>query len=98
MDQYNRVLDIEKRFDQKISTSRKKLEKDYENSIEDLKIEFVAMKEDVLKQNQSELKRKKKSFKEAGEDLVSQAKYSALKITDNPKYKKIVDKFIEELI
>lgn len=98
METYKQVLDIEKKYDHKISTAKKQLEKDFEKFSENLKDEEAAIKNDYRKELEQKIRKERKSLIEKGEEMIEKARNEAEALRKRSNKDEVTKKMMEELL
>lgn len=80
MSNFKKVLDIEKKYDQIISTSKKSLEKEREKFYDNLKLKEEAIKSDFKGELERDYKKSIKDYTRQGEDILNKAKQESEQI------------------
>lgn len=97
MSNFKKVIEIEKKYDHVVGSSKKKSEKDLDKFKEELILKEEALKQDYVKELEKNYLKAIKDFNTEGENIIKKSKIDAKYILDNAKKEDAKKILIEEV-
>lgn len=97
MEKFNEVLDIEKKYNSKISKIQKNVQKDFDLKKENILIEEEAIKLSYKKQLNEDISTKTKSYQKQAQTIIEEAKEDSKRIRTYAKIKEAKELILEAI-